>query len=289
MQQPCQRCGYVSDRPSRFCRQCGAPLFAENEATSATTRQYAPQQTANPYDAPYQSQFAQDRRLDNQVPDTASLHRAPMEQNYPNYPANYQYSKPKKSGAWKWILITLLCILLVSGGVGLLALSAMNRAKQRAAEILPSAEEIEAKIRDQVQDEIDRALRDAELARQDAERAANGEGPPSPPPPPPAPGELPSGLDRYKYPNATVDEPVRAFGNEVIKMTTSDSVSKVKDFYKKQIGDPMFKNKDEEGEKVIFQVPGSPMILVTINQDDEDPDKTQIVVFRARLQIPGMN
>jgi hypothetical protein len=80
-----------------------------------------------------------------------------------------------------------------------------------------------------------------------------------------------------------------AFGNEFAKMITSDSVGKVKDFYKKQIGDPMFKNKDEEGESVIFQVPGSPMILITINQDDEDPNKTQIVMLRSRFQIPKMN
>jgi hypothetical protein len=284
MQQPCQQCGYVSDRPARFCRQCGAQLFVENEATSATTRQYAPQQTANPYDAPYQSQLAPGIRFEGQTPDTSRLYNAPPARNYPDYPANYQYSAPKKSGALKWVLITLLCIALVSGGVGWLAFSAMNRAQQRAAEVLPSAEEIERQIRDRIQEEIDRAMRDAERAARDAERAAEN-GAPAPHSPPP--GAAPSGLERYKYPNAVVDEPVKAFGNEVIKMTTSDSIGKVRDFYKKQVGDPMFK--DEDGEKVIFNVPGSPMILITISQSDEDPDKTQIVVFRASLKIPGIN
>src|SRR5262249_60424280 len=115
-------CGFVSDRPTRFCRQCGAQLFVENEATSATTRQYAPQQSANSYDAPYQSQLAQvrpapDNRSNDQTPDTSRLYYDPMAPNYPNYPADYQQGVVKKSGASHYILITLMCILLVSGGV----------------------------------------------------------------------------------------------------------------------------------------------------------------------------
>ncbi|MGH9939802.1 MAG: hypothetical protein ACREAM_26480, partial [Blastocatellia bacterium] len=102
MQQQCPQCGNVSDRPTRFCRQCGAQLFVENEATSAATRQYAPQQTANPYDAPYQSQFAQprsapgsrpDSQFDNQTPDTSRLYHSPMAPKLPNYPVNYQLAE----------------------------------------------------------------------------------------------------------------------------------------------------------------------------------------------------
>src|SRR2546425_592297 len=121
MQQPCHRCGFISDRPTRFCRQCGAQLFVENEVTSATTRQYAPQQPANSYDAPYQSQFAQaqsapDSRSNNHTPDTSRLYHDPMAQNYPSYPAT-STDVAKKSGALKWVLITLICIALVSGGI----------------------------------------------------------------------------------------------------------------------------------------------------------------------------
>lgn len=288
MQQPCQRCGYDSDRPARFCRQCGAPLFAENEATSATTRQYAPQPSSNSYDAPYQSQFAQDARRNDQVPDTSSLHRAPMAQNYPNYPANYQYPEPKKSGAWKWVLITLLCVALVSGGIGVMVISAI-RAKQRAEVFMPSSEEIEARVREQIQAELERAKEEAARAAEEANRAAEDAGAAVPPPPPPAPGGLPAGMERYKYPNAEIKNSNAVFGNEFARMITSDSVSKVRDFYKKQVGDPIINNKDESDESVIFQVPGSPMIIITVNQDDEDSDKTQIVVLRSRFQIPKMN
>ena len=125
-----------SDRPTRFCRQCGAQLFVENEATSATTRQYAPQQSANPYDAPYQSQLAQvqsapDRRFNNQTPDTSRL-----------YPSR-----------WRRTILTIRPIInrlseevqrvevgidyatvrsLVSGGISVMVISAI-RAKQAAA------------------------------------------------------------------------------------------------------------------------------------------------------------
>ncbi|MFN0112139.1 MAG: hypothetical protein ACKVZH_25025, partial [Blastocatellia bacterium] len=34
---------YMSDRPARFCRQCGSQLFAESDVTSATTRNYSQQ------------------------------------------------------------------------------------------------------------------------------------------------------------------------------------------------------------------------------------------------------
>ncbi|MCG3145319.1 MAG: hypothetical protein HONDAALG_02909 [Gammaproteobacteria bacterium] len=213
-----------------------------------------------------------------------------MAQNYPNYPANYQYPEPKKSGAWKWVLITLLCVVLVSGGIGVMVISAI-RAKQRAEVFMPSSEEIEARVREQIQAELERAKEEAARAAEEANRAAEDAGAavPQPPPPPPAPGGLPAGMDRYKYPNAEVKGSSAVLGNEFARMTTSDSVSKVRDFYKKQVGDPIINNKDESDESVIFQVPGSPMIIITVNQDEEDPDKTQIVVLRSRFQIPKMN
>src|SRR5262245_28660588 len=216
MQQSCHRCGFISDRPTRFCRQCGAQLFVENEATSATTRQQAPQQPANPYDAPYQSQLAQvqaapDGRSNNQTPDTSRLYHESMEPNYPNYPANYQQAVVKKSGGLKWVLITLICILLVSGGISVMVISAI-RARQQAA-------------RQIAEEELARARREAGVA------------PDAPAPPPPSVQE--AGLEQYKYPNATVQYSARAFGAETVTMTTSDSVSEVKDYYKKQLGAPM--------------------------------------------------
>src|SRR5262245_28297176 len=256
MKQPCHRCGFVSDRPTRFCRQCGAQLFVENEATSATTRQYVPQQSSIQYDAPYQSQLAQvqsapDNRSNDQTPDTSRLYYDPMAPNYLNYPANHQQAViMKKSGALKWVLITMICILLVSGGISLMVISAI-RARQPAAR----------------------------------EPAVAPEAPGAPAPPPPPPISEP-GLELYKYPKAKVENSVRAFGNESMTMTTNDSVSEVKDYYQKRLGSPTVE--DEDDETAIFQVKGSPMVVITINQDKNDSDKTQITVVRSKF-IPKMN
>jgi len=272
MQQPCHRCGFVSDRPTRFCRHCGAQLFVENEATSATTRQYAPQQPANSYDAPYQSQLAQaqfgpDNRSNNQTPDTSRLYHDPMAPNYPNYPA-ISTGVAKKSGALKWVLITLVCILLVSGGISVMVISAI-RSKHQAAR--QTAEDIRKKI-------------DEELARarREAEGAPEVPGAPAPPPPPPISG---AGLEQYKYPNAKVENSVRIFGNESVTMTTDDSVSEVKDYYQKRLGAPMI---EDEDDAVIFQVAGPPTILITIDKDKSGSDKTEITVLRSKF-LPKMN
>jgi hypothetical protein len=259
MQRPCHRCGFISDRPTRFCRQCGAQLFVENEATSATTRQYAPRQPANSYDAPYQSQLAQarfapDNQFNDQTPDTSRLYHNPMAPNYPNYPANYQQAVAKKSGAVKWILITLICVALVSGGIAAMVISAIRAAHNS-----------------RVQAPVPEPL------------AEPGSIPP-PPRPPPASGQF--RLEQYKYPNATVNESVRApGGNEVVKMTTGDSVSKVRDYYKKQLGNPSGEVNNGDGERVVFRISGPPMVIITIGEDEEDSDKTQITVVRANMQL----
>src|SRR5437868_2335250 len=58
MQRTCQRCGREAET-GRFCRQCGAPLFAEHEATRADTRNYQshppPVSQTAPPDTPYTS------------------------------------------------------------------------------------------------------------------------------------------------------------------------------------------------------------------------------------------
>lgn len=260
MQRTCHRCGYTSDRPTRFCRQCGAQLFVENEASSATTRQYAPEQSANPYDAPYQSQLAQarvaqDNRLGGQTPNTSRLYPDPMAPNNPNYPAgylaNYQQAAPKKSGAVKWILITLTCVALVSGAISAMVISV---------------------IRTQQHEEVAREGRIDQ--------------PPRPQEPPPPASVRGSGLEQYKYPNANVEKSVSVLGNEVLEMTTGDRFSEVSDYYKKRLGAPMVEGDDNA---MVFQIPGPPMTIITINQDENDDDKIEIKVVRTNIQVPKIN
>jgi hypothetical protein len=266
MQRPCHRCGFTSDRPTRFCRQCGAQLFVENEASSATTRQYASQQTANPYDAPYQSQLAQalvaqNNRPGGQTPNTSRLYPDPTAPNNPTYPANYpsgypadyQQAIPKKSGALKWSLITLLCIVLVSGAISAMVIHVIRT--QRGGP--------------------DEVTRDGRI-----------DPPPRPQEPPPPASVRESRLEQYKYPSATVEKLTRALGSEVLEMTTNDSISKVSDYYKKLVGAPMVEDLDSA---VVFQIPGTPMTIITIDQDDSDSDKTGIKIVRTNIQFPKIN
>jgi hypothetical protein len=248
----------------------------DNEATSATTRQYAQQQPANPYDAPYQSQFAQARsapeyRFDDQAPDTSRLHQTPMAPQPPNYPANYQQAVAKKSGALKWVLITLFCMLLVSGGIIAMVISTI-RAKHNTA----------TRISDEIQQEIAKEL---ERLKRESERGSEEAGVPAPHPGPQS--NSGPGMDQYKYPQAEVRNLVGIFGNQVVTMITGDSVSEVREYYKKRFGDPMVV--DESSGAVIFQIPGSPTTLITINEDESDSDKTKITVLRTNLQLPRLN
>jgi len=287
MQQPCPRCGYVSDRPTRFCRQCGARLIVENEATSATTREYAPHQAMNQYDdEAYRSQFAQSGRAEAESPETSRFYRPPMTPDYPNYTANYPATEPKKSGAWKWLLIALFCFLLVGAGIGVMAISAL-RARQAAENFAPDAEEIAARVREEIEREMERAREEAQRAVEDMNRAAeNGAAAPPAPPPPPPPGEAPAGLQQYKYPGAEMSQSASVVGNEFVKMLTGDSVGEVREYYQRRFGNPVIKGDDES---VVFQIPGSPATIIAIAHDDENAGKTQITVLRSRFQLPRLN
>jgi hypothetical protein len=176
-----------------------------------------------------------------------------MAPNYPNYPANYQQTAPKKSGALKWILITLSCVALVSGAISAMVIS---------------------------------AIRTQRVAQEEFEPSRRVEPPPPPSGPPPPASVRGSALEQYKYPNANVEKTVNVLGNEFIQMTTDDSVSKVNDYYKRRFGDPMVEADDSA---VIFRIPGSFTTIITINQDETDSDKTKITVTRANAQIPKIN
>jgi hypothetical protein len=273
MQQPCPRCGYVSDRPVRFCRQCGTPLFAENDLTSATTRNYAPNQAppTNP-NQPYTSQYGSGSGLDEQIPETTHFYRPPVAQ-YSGVPAQ------KKSNTGLWILIALLSFLLIGGSLAGIVFS-FFRAPQKASS---PQDELERTLGAQIEKQVEDSIREAQKSIE------TGEAPPPPPPPPGAPGVMPPDLDKYRYPNAKVEQVVSVVGNEFVKMTTNDNVRKAGDFYQKLIGQPIVKGSEEEGEKFIFQLPGSPQVMVVVSPDDEDNEKTQIIVFRSLIQIPKIN
>ena len=121
MQQTCQRCGREAES-GRFCRQCGAPLFAENEATSAATRQYQSQQPpsaqAAPPDMPYTSPGYP-------APDTARLYRTPSMPPYAVPP-------PRKSNAALWIVLGVSCFIVAAGIVSAIVVPGSSRGSRLA-------------------------------------------------------------------------------------------------------------------------------------------------------------
>src|SRR5262245_23223254 len=261
MQQPCPRCGYISDRPARFCRQCGTPLFAETETTGAATRNYEPRQTDQPSST---SQPLSGRGPGLHVQETTRFYQPPAAPNFSAYPVE----QPRKSRAGLWILIAFLSLVLVGGGmIGLVSYAI--RSSHQANNQPPLPPDFGEQVQKQVEKEIEEALKgisqsqqESERARQEAERAQKEAGSPdSAPPPPSLPPPAATGLDNYKYPNATVDRPVKFLGNEALSMITDDSFNKVKGFYQKLMGDPMVQSEDQSEEsekKVIFHSSGPP-------------------------------
>lgn len=248
MEQPCPRCGYVSDRPARFCRQCGMPLFNESEASQAATRNYAPQPAppgqqpaAPPSYTPYQH-----LQSDNEpTPETTRFYRPPV-MTEPSALAPPQPAPRSHTG--KILLIALLCLLVIGGGITLLIVS---------------------QLRGIVDDH----------RRPTVSIPAPPQPPPVDVPPPPS---APS-LEQYQYPGAKITNSVDVIGNEVLTLTTPDSVEKVADYYRKQFGNPMVENRDRDRSSVVFHISGSPPAILTINPDEDEPGKTAISIVRSNF------
>ncbi|MEP7337330.1 MAG: zinc ribbon domain-containing protein [Acidobacteriota bacterium] len=254
MEQPCFRCGYVSDRPARFCRQCGSQLVAETEASSAATRNYAqltaqnadPQSTS-PAHAPYQ-------QWDDQTPETTPFYRPP---NAPQYQT--PIVEQKRTNWGKWVVIGLLtfmmfCIIAV-GGVIYLGKQWVDNQTASPATNVP-------------------------------------DGIPPPPSAPAAPGApsvpaVAGSLDSYKYPDAEVTESHKDGINEMVQMTTDDDIEDVREYYQKKFKKAMSIN-DGGSKKVIFTSMSQPLITVILQPDEQHEDKTQILLTRVNIAIPNI-
>lgn len=255
MEQPCFRCGYVSDRPARFCRQCGSQLVAETEASSAATRNYAQltaqnadPQSAYPAHAPYQ-------QLDDQTPETTPFYRPP---NAPQYQT--PIIEQTRTNWGKWVVIGLLTFMMVCivavGGVIYLGKQWVDSQTASPATDIP-------------------------IGR-------TGQ-PPLPPiapaaPEPPSAPAVASSLDSYKYPDAEITKSHKAGVAETIQMTTDDDMEDVREYYQEK-----FKNNlgihNEDGKKAIFTSLGQPLITVIVQPDEKHKDKTQILLTRVNIVI----
>lgn len=291
MQQPCSKCGYSSDRPARFCRNCGAPLFTENDATSASTRNYGGNQPSDtdPNRPWTTSGYPYNQPSGAQPPDTARFYRPPAVQDY-------GMPQPKKSSAKTWLLVALAIVLVIGGALSMLTFTVVNRVRDN---VRNPGEAIMADVERQIEEQIRRAEEQArraeeqvrraeERARQAGEGAVIVDGEPPAPPAPPAPG-APATLERFKYPNARIERTASFIGNEFLVMKTTDGVATVSQFYQKLVGQPAIKDNQQGEDKVVFQIQGSPSTLIAISPDEETPGQTQIAVIRSRINIPKLN
>jgi hypothetical protein len=288
MQQTCSRCGAAATVPSKFCRQCGAPLATEEETREAATRQYGRQSPApepppasHPFTTPGQrppsvsDAFAADTsRLHNQAPPP------PLGQPFsqqPGVPAPFAPAYPvqpaSKSNWWKWALGFVLATVLVCGGLLAYTVQRATVAGSR------------------VKEEIDKAVaiakEEAEKAAQQGSSAPNGQpyGVPPPPPAPPAPGELSQDLEQLRYPNAKVASRVNALGQQVLTLKTNDTLDKVKTYYTEKLGAPIVESEEENERNLVFQ---KAPLMVTVGQDRRNPSQLDITIIRSGL-IPQLN
>lgn len=270
MQQACSRCGYTSDRPARFCRQCGSQLFAETDVTSATTRNYSqqnyPQQPAQfveqqpaEYTPGFSSASYTPGTWSDQTPNTSRLYQSPQYQ----VPA----VQPQKSFSWgKWIFISFLTFLLFCVMAGGAILWWGKKALDQT--FTPTGGSASVPV-------------------------ASSEPPdPEAPPPPAMPGgETASvSLDSLKYPGAKIVESTKAPFTEKLGFTTDDDLETVKQYYDKKFGE-MFKNsatniQSQDEEKYVYVALSQPMITIEIEPDQKDDGKTRISLVKVNPPIP---
>lgn len=292
MQQTCAQCGVVAQTASKFCRQCGAPMTTDAPAQEAATRQYGRQSPA-PEGAPTSHPFTTpvppptNSVADAFAPDTARFHNQPPPpaaqpgfnqaygQNYgqPGVPAPLPPAYPApaapKSNWWKWALGFVLVTVLACGGM-------VAYTVQRAAEVSSG-------VKKTIDDAVAQAKKDAEEA---ARRGSVPEGVPAPPPPPPpAPGETVSNLEQLQYPNAKVTSRVRAMGQHVITLETTDSFEQVKTYYQKYLGEPLVETDETDTREVVFQ---KAPLMVTIDYTKTGSGKLSITLINSSF-IPSVN
>ena len=255
MQQPCSRCGYISDRPARFCRQCGSQLTEETDASSATTQNYASMAAQSAVPQPAIPAYAPQQQWNEQTPETTPFYRPPIASQTP-----ISMTSQKRTSWGKWILISLLTFMLICivaiGGALYVGKKWVENHNISVAEEGGSAPAMPPLPPDA----------------------------PEPPDAPPAPA-IAGNLDKYKYPDAEVTQSHKDGMTEMIQMTTTDDLEDVREYYRKKLKNVMSIN-DEKGKKLIFTSLGQPMITVIVQPDESDTDKTQIVLSRVNIAIP---
>ncbi len=295
MHQTCQHCGYESPAGARFCRQCGAPLFAETEASVASTRNYVRQESA--------PATAGSSRLPPSVADaiageTERYYQPPY---VPTPPASVTAPIKPKIKLWRW-MIAFLFVLLLGAAIGALMRGGPSRraetrmppeefarvqrereAQRRQADLRRQAEDRMREAEDRVRQAQDRARQALERAREAAERASEAGAVIA------ATDEKLLDLSQYEYPGATMGSAIRIPGREMLVLRTpGDDFDAVNQFYRKKLGEPIIEVNEPPEKRLIFQSNTAPAISVSVETDRERPGPLlKIVVLRSPFRLPA--
>jgi hypothetical protein len=288
--QTCVKCGFAAETNAKFCRQCGASLFADSDSTEAPTQHYgrqAPPPVPEPASSPFTSPMppkAPPSIADTFAPDTGRLHNPgvpppPMPYQQNPYPAPMYGATPPapaaKSNWWKWALGVVLGSVLICGGC-------VSYGLYKAQEM---GQGLQSKIEEAVK-EAERQAGNANANKQ-AENVPPVIGPDGKPvpPPPPAPGSdnVSPDLAKLKYPNASQTTHTKVFGQEVFHLTSEDDFEAIKAFYQTQMamGDPITETTSNDSKTAVFQ---KGQVMVTLNEQGE---KRDITLIRSTL-IPNL-
>jgi hypothetical protein len=246
MQRNCPQCGSEAVG-GRFCRQCGAPLVAETEASSAATRSYPANRSPSAQTAPPREP---DTPSGYPSPDTARLYRPPAT-------PSYTVPKPSRSGAMLWIVLALLCALAI-GGVISAALIPSYLARRQAPVAPP---------------EIATSVPEIKVDPPQIPPL-----PPVPPAPPVTDKELPQTIAELKYPHSTTEKLLTVPGGEILILRTPDDRNEVKKFYQVLLDNPIV---TEGRNEVSLTVPGPNTITVKIKSDPSPAGQLVITIIRT--------
>lgn len=260
--QVCRSCGQHALPGARFCRQCGSPLFRENEETVAKTRQYPG--SAGTYQPRGFSGVSGEDAID-----TSRFYHAPSA-------PNYQVPQPRGSSSGFWLVMLVLCALAGLGIIGSAYLNSRINRVQSGAEIAQKVQEkIAEKQAEIATQQAERIARQTE--RQAAQEAARLSAPPPPPAPPPAPG-ISATIESLTYPGSVVESRQIFSGGQILKLRSSDSFESILKFYQDQLKQPtVVRNK----QTVVFTVKDSDsQVVVTIKPHSDQAGEFQIQVVR---------
>jgi hypothetical protein len=287
--QTCSTCNYESPASAKFCRQCGAPLYAESDLSGASTRNYGRQEAAPaaPVSAP----------LPPSVADLFGANTARHYQTPQAYVQPVSNTAPIMGGSVKfrsWRLIAFALVVLFVGvclgaflapgknhrdeqPVSPEELAQMNAEAQRQMQQQQMADRIR-EAQERAREAQDRIREAQQRVREAAERAAESGAPL-------APGDAkPLNLTQYEYPAASVGNYSHIPGSEMLQMRTKDSFDTIKEFYEKKLGKPLLLINDGDDRSLFFQSNTSPAVLVSVEHDD-DSGGWQITVTRAPFQF----